>query len=442
MVSRYEPFPFNELRSLIDARAKIKAEVRALALAESSLSQKYLEDYERTQRLRQTIDEDLSPSNNINVQMRRLLEKIRVTDVNDQNVHRALLNIVNTTDTPSVTFQQLQTALAAAGIIDNQVFRNVINELKTPKTYQEFLLSVNEISRAIESQRTSELKTGIFSRLTKEQMLQRIDDLEAQLTLEILNVPRSVSNKTRQDNQNVLAQIQALQNAQMTKADLEARLNAILTEAQRSNASTEIIERLKDIQNRPALLFSKGDIETIMEVGPKGPLDAQKVGDDVTIGTIRINLSELKKNDIKPQATKGAKSGPSLFTNEGAKTRQEIIQLFVYPLDQINLKAITKEAREGFLRIARQLYTGVDTDPKYQEIQKQTGSGMSKPKRQQVRGNPNLINRMNVLIGSYEAGNTKNKHLKNELSHIIDQLLHDKVITKRKHKELFNKYIQ
>lgn len=53
-----------------------------------------------------------------------------------------------------------------------------------------------------------------------------------------------------------------------------------------------------------------------------------------------------------------------------------------------------------------------------------------------------LFERLKILIGSYEAGNNKNKLLRNELMLIIDKLLALEKLSKEQHKEIYERYIK
>jgi hypothetical protein len=54
----------------------------------------------------------------------------------------------------------------------------------------------------------------------------------------------------------------------------------------------------------------------------------------------------------------------------------------------------------------------------------------------------NLLNRLKVLLGSYHAGNAKNKSLQTELMFLIDKLLEMKSIDQNTHKQIFNEYLK
>lgn len=54
----------------------------------------------------------------------------------------------------------------------------------------------------------------------------------------------------------------------------------------------------------------------------------------------------------------------------------------------------------------------------------------------------NLLNRLKVLIGSYHAGNTKNKSLHTELMFLIDKLLQMEAIDQNTHKQIYDEYLK
>jgi hypothetical protein len=474
----FQEFPFKALDALINSRKEIKNTVLTTVLSDSALMDKYSDEYRATQLIKQTIDADLSPSNNVIVQMKEMLKKLYpfISTQGDEVVFNGLMNILNISDTPSNTYNRLKTALTATGFIDSRAFQQVINELNTATTYESFIQKLNSLYQALEREKTINLQNTIFDKLTDEQLMDRLQHLENDISREITRSYKALAYQTNVANEAILNNLQDIMDSQLDKDEIVFELFKLLEEAKITGASEEIIKKLEkavDIRGR-----LRQHIIQLENITGTDELDLIIENNEGRINGIRINLDDLSKGILKIQPRSRLRVPPVPLGDEG----NSVVKLLSYPIEKLNLEDFTTNALKEFTQVVNNNFSNEKTEgelmaiPKYkavyEEIQKRSiespPASESSPRRstrkkdkkdkdkdktpplkiiegkgvERKKSNDALVKRMAILIGSVKAGNTDNKYLKKELSSIIDRLLEDDLITPREHRTVFKKYIE